>query len=387
MTRGLRRTSTLIGVAAAMLVLTLGAASADQVETERMGVGDSNASTLCQAGDHVTGIAITNTANEDFEISGVAVQCMTEGGPYPTAPIGENPWVAQGFQSSAAECDPPGAPAVGFFGTPGYEGFDTLGLLCADGADHANARPALYRGLNAWGGGDLRSCPVGYVLVGLTGHFTIGSLGDSVVTGLRGVCESDAPPPVDTDGDEVPDVDDNCPDVHNPDQLDTDNDGTGDACEPAPPVDTDTDGVPDDEDNCPGQGNPDQVDTDDDGDGDVCDINIDGDATMNSDDNCPYVANDDQADKDHDGIGDVCDPTDDRVCPEVSPSTPIAKEVYGIGRQLGPPDPPSRTPRASSRTWSSSRTSLSQRPRTPLWYRESTLEERRDLAARLQAVL
>lgn len=35
----------------------------------------------------------------------------------------------------------------------------------------------------------------------------------------------------DTDGDGVPDADDNCPQTANPDQADTDNDGTGDACE------------------------------------------------------------------------------------------------------------------------------------------------------------
>lgn len=39
------------------------------------------------------------------------------------------------------------------------------------------------------------------------------------------------PPPADRDGDGVPDVTDNCPDVSNPDQLDSDGDGTGDACE------------------------------------------------------------------------------------------------------------------------------------------------------------
>jgi hypothetical protein len=37
------------------------------------------------------------------------------------------------------------------------------------------------------------------------------------------------------DGDEVPDLSDNCPDVPNPGQQDGDDDGTGDACEPATP--------------------------------------------------------------------------------------------------------------------------------------------------------
>jgi hypothetical protein len=38
----------------------------------------------------------------------------------------------------------------------------------------------------------------------------------------------------DNDGDGVQDVDDNCPDVANPDQADGDGDGLGDACDPAP---------------------------------------------------------------------------------------------------------------------------------------------------------
>jgi hypothetical protein len=39
---------------------------------------------------------------------------------------------------------------------------------------------------------------------------------------------------VDSDGDFVPDVSDNCPFVFNPDQLDSDHDGIGDACDPTP---------------------------------------------------------------------------------------------------------------------------------------------------------
>jgi hypothetical protein len=53
---------------------------------------------------------------------------------------------------------------------------------------------------------------------------------------------------VDTDGDGVPDSDDNCPTVANLDQIDSDGDGLGDACDP----DIDNDGVPnelDDSDN------------------------------------------------------------------------------------------------------------------------------------------
>ena len=41
---------------------------------------------------------------------------------------------------------------------------------------------------------------------------------------------SPVPAPIDTDGDGVPDDEDNCPLVPNPDQADSNNDGVGDAC-------------------------------------------------------------------------------------------------------------------------------------------------------------
>ena len=60
----------------------------------------------------------------------------------------------------------------------------------------------------------------------------------------------DAPADQDTDGDGVPDNQDNCPTVANPDQHDEDHDGLGDKCDPCPAfapngTDSDGDGVPD----------------------------------------------------------------------------------------------------------------------------------------------
>lgn len=58
----------------------------------------------------------------------------------------------------------------------------------------------------------------------------------------------------------------------------------------------DGDGIPDFKDNCPEVPNAQQTDTDSDSMGDFCDPDIDNDGVLNAADNCVYVANADQAD-------------------------------------------------------------------------------------------
>lgn len=133
-----------------------------------------------------------------------------------------------------------------------------------------------------------------------------------------------------SDGDTLGDNADNCPQTTNEDQLDTDNDGFGDACDTN---DQDADGVTDDIDNCPaianGANEDNQLNTDGDALGNACDKDDDGDGVNDSvdafplneaesqdqdddqigdnADNCPVNANNDQTDTDGDGIGNACD--------------------------------------------------------------------------------
>ena len=92
--------------------------------------------------------------------------------------------------------------------------------------------------------------------------------------------QTDLLEPIDSDGDQIADDIDNCPDVANEDQLDSDGDARGDVCDPCYRCQACAVGPEHDE---------------------------DGDYFMDGCDNCPTVAND-LANADGDDLGDACDP-------------------------------------------------------------------------------
>jgi thrombospondin type 3 repeat protein len=108
----------------------------------------------------------------------------------------------------------------------------------------------------------------------------------TTVPGAAGACVN-----YDTDGDDVPDVTDNCVFVSNANQANLDGDTLGDVCDP----DDDGDGAPDATDNCPLIANPTQLNSDGDDRGDACDAcpfdaedDIDGDLLCADVDDCDH---------------------------------------------------------------------------------------------------
>jgi hypothetical protein len=116
---------------------------------------------------------------------------------------------------------------------------------------------------------------------------------------------------IDSDGDGIPDSEDNCPNKPNGTNL-----GTCSSTSDKPEINCTS--AADCANGCSSNGLciKDQRDTDSDGFGDVCDIcdgngaaDTDNDGYCDLEDNCPTKCNTQQLDADGDGIGDVCDTT------------------------------------------------------------------------------
>jgi len=108
--------------------------------------------------------------------------------------------------------------------------------------------------------------------------------------------------------------------------LDCNRNGKPDECDP----NLDLDGIPYECDNCPEVANAAQTDTDGDTVGDACDLcpliglidrDQDGDRVENNVDNCPCIANPGQEDSNGNGCGDVCEPCAGLDPPKVADDT------------------------------------------------------------------
>lgn len=282
---------------------------------------------------------------------------------------------AEGVEAEEGDDAPAGAELGVPFAVPVLVSETTIEESVTDLLDRASSIAVTASGLADVEDGEVAACgEIGGALIdgvlrigllpvdgsGVMGTATLYDQGDSttVVVELMAVAAAETEPSAepsvepsveptavpDTDGDGILDDVDNCLDVSNPDQLDTDGDGIGDACQQEL-FDSDGDGVPDVTDNCTFVANPDQLDSDGDGIGDACTpappADGDGDGLADDADNCPTVWNPQQFDDDADGIGNVCDPDWPGLepTPEPEPTEPAPTTEPEPSVPVGPGEP------------------------------------------------
>ena len=125
---------------------------------------------------------------------------------------------------------------------------------------------------------------------------------NQAVTVVRTVIVEDT---LDTDNDGIPNLIDNCPFTINSNQLNSDSDDKGDACD----NDDDNDGIEDSKDAFPLNPNE-SLDTDNDGIGNNADADDDNDGILDYNDDLPLNPNE-SIDSDGDGVGNNADTDDD----------------------------------------------------------------------------
>lgn len=187
-------------------------------------------------------------------------------------------------QALAAEC----APSSDICAPDGF-----VELVFTEGDPSA---PCTYNSTTDWGDGTVEQFPdiqdgdVSSHQYATPGVYTVRDTGTASSSDPEVTCTYTATtftvevPEADTDGDGHPDNADNCPLISNPSQADSDEDGSGDACDSYTSRDTDKDGTPDAAHNCMADSNPGQRDRDQDGIGNACDnkVGVGGDTTFNS---------------------------------------------------------------------------------------------------------
>ncbi len=185
-----------------------------------------------------------------------------------------------------------------------------------DGSRSTDADGTLVSYAWAWNGGSATGPTPSTTFATGTYSVTLTVTDDGGLTDTDVVVIKAAAPPVDTDGDGVADVDDNCPTVPNADQslttyyADLDGDGFGDPNSSVLACTAPANYVLDRRDNCPDFAANDLTDTDQDGTGDACDDDDDNDGVPDLDDCAPLdasvgVRQKFYADRDLDGHGDA----------------------------------------------------------------------------------
>ncbi len=211
-------------------------ASGNLTDTGEALVTDSPMNVYCAPGD-MSGVTVNFFTNDvtSFSIPGLStVDVRTLSGVNGLSglidPAGDRVYVrSEGgavdiFDSNAATGALGAAPLLSFriatsASTFSFFGMDQMALL-PNGAKLYVSQPSA---LNVY------DASTGELLTAIT---------DPNIVQPTGVCFAPTAPPTDSDGDGVPDAEDNCPAIPNPDQLDSNFDGIGNACQETTALDT-----------------------------------------------------------------------------------------------------------------------------------------------------